>query len=399
MLKILVVTPACHFASIGAAQRDIYAGLVLLQKLGHTVALHTIDSPAQDRAGLQSWCERLGIEVNFFQPKNSGAARLARLLAAPALFDGSADVFAQLVRDQSWQHFIQRFEPEAIISFCSYSWPVLRYAQERGIRALFRSHNFEPSFFWEALAGKAKWSPLNWLRYLAKYAAEYKAGRSANAVGTLPVEQMRLYRRWNQAVAVLSLLFLPECLRPPQVAAGKSPLDVFYLGASYNVVFHRRGAEVLIKDIAPRVLARAPGAFRFHICGAKLPPALVARCQGDIIYEGYVPDLDGFLAQMDIGAFPVFTGKTMKGKVFESLARSFPLVIAANCRGGYELNDNQEVSLANSTEEFVEQIIALRDVNQRRQLAAGAHRFAQSHFSEGKIVQVLNQLLYGPERS
>jgi len=86
-------------------------------------------------------------------------------------------------------------------------------------------------------------------------------------------------------------------------------------------VFHLRGAKLLIEEIIPKVLEREPGTFRFHICGGKLPQYLQDKCDGkNLIYEGYVDDFEEFMARMDIGAFPVFTGSTIKGRCRVSLS-------------------------------------------------------------------------------
>lgn len=394
MPKILVVTPACHFSNIGAAQRDIYAAIAILQKMNFEVALYTIDSRAQEPVVLKSVADKYKIDLRTFLPARSNWPRFKRTLLEPVLFDGAAYVFGQLVRDSVFLEYLKNYQPDCIFSFCSYSWPIFKLAKKMGIHSVFRSHNFESSFFWESLGAVEKINPLNWLRVLSKYCGEYLALKYADKVGTLPFEQVNIYKKWKSSgVEILTLLFLPGSLRQPNVHAEKDCLDLFYLGASYNVVFHLRGAQLLIENIAPRVSAMAPGKFRFHICGSKLPALLVKQCRGDIIYEGYVPDLESFMQSMDAGVFPAMTGKTMKGKVFETLARAFPMIIPANCLGGYNLRDDKEVLLADTVELFVEKILLLADVKIRTELSNNAYNFAQKEFSGQKIVSVVSNLL------
>jgi glycosyltransferase involved in cell wall biosynthesis len=300
-----------------------------------------------------------------------------------------------LVQDEKFLTHVELFKPDALVHFCSYSWPVARFAKSHGIPAVFRSHNYEPSFFWEELESVARWNPVNWIRYMAKRRGERNAVKCTSAVATIPFADIWRYRAWKpDGIFPLTLTYLPQSLRDPHMHEGKKPLDVFYLGASYRVSFHLRGAAMLVEDIAPRVLARAPGAFRFHICGAKLPQYLVEKCDGvNIIYEGYVPDLEKFLEGMDIGAFPVFTGKVMKGKVFESLARGFPIVIPRVCMAEYELAQGKEVLLAESVDEFVEAIVTLKSDEKRAALSRGAHAFATEHFSHETLTKSLSQAL------
>lgn len=394
MKKILLITPACHFSNAGAAQRDIYAAIAVLQKMNFEVALYTINSAAQDSMVLKSIADKYKIDLRTFLPTTNSWLHLWRLLVKSSLFDGAAYVFDQLAADKIFLDYLQNFKPDCILSFCSYSWPVFKLAQKTGIYSVFRSHNFESDFFWESLSVVKKFNPLNWLRVLCKYRGEYLAVKFADRVGTLPFEQVNIYKKWKKfGVEILTLLFLPESLCQPNVHIDKECLDLFYLGASYNVIFHLRGAELLIEKIAPQVLARAPGKFKFHICGSKLPEELVNKCKNGIIYEGYVPDLDGFLRNMDAGVFPVMTGKTMKGKVFETVAGAFPVVISNNCLGGYNLRDGKEVLLADSTESFVDKILQLADVKVRTELSTNTYNFAQKEFGEQEIVSVLSRLL------
>ena len=394
-MKVLVVTPASHGKNIGAVQKDIYGTIKLLKELGHTVALYTIKNRHRDASVLERISLKYGIPVRFFEPDPSLLLRLRDILfQSPLFFDGASHVFGQMIRGEVFTNYVQGYAPDAIVSFISDSWPLIAWARRKGIHSVLRSHNFESSFLWESFSVTGKWNPLNWLRCWVKYFAEKRAVSLAGSVGTLPFVQVNRYRKWKpRGVAILTLTFLPESLRPAHLNPDKKKLDVFYLGANYSVSFHLRGAELLIKEIAPRVLALAPGRFTFHVCGAKLPSQLALQCTGDIIYEGYVPDLETFLRGMDIGVFPVKTGKTMKGKVFESIARAFPIVMSPNCLGNYNLTDGKEVLLAQNPKEFSEKILSLENEIAREKLAHGAEEFSRKNFGEEAIKTVLAELL------
>ena len=365
--------------------------------MGHEVSFYAIGTPGQDQAVIDNFKKTYGVSATTFMPslKDIGAWLRFVITHDWAYADRASYVFGQLVHDSAFIAHVELFKPEAIIHFCSYSWPVAQFARSRNIPTVFRSHNYEPSFFWEELDARAKLHPLNWVRYFAKRRGEWNAVRFTSAVASIPFGDLWRYRAWKGGnIFPLTLTYLPESIHPPRVSTEKKPLDVFYLGASYRVSFHLRGAAMLIEDIAPRVMAQAPGMFRFHICGAKLPQYLVDKCDGkNVVYEGYVPDLEKFLEGMDIGAFPVFTGKVMKGKVFESLARGFPIVIPRVCMAEYALTHEKEVLLAESAEEFSTAIVTLADVEERNKLSRAAHDFVQRHFSKEALISSLEKPL------
>lgn len=386
-MKILVVASLCPRRKSGAVQHDVNAALEVLRKMEHQAALYALCTQNHHDGS---------DEAPVFVPQSNLIRRFRDMACRGlSLFDGAAHMFEQLAGDVDFQKYVSEWKPEVLIGFCSNSWPVLRFARENGMASVFRSHNFESSFFWESLQAREKLNPFNWLRYAAKYQGEKNAVRFATVIGSLPFAQFDKYKKWTDPMRakVLTLLFLGKSVRPPHFHPKKDVLDLFYLGANYKVIFHLRGARLLIEKIAPRVLRMAPGKFRFHICGEKLPKELVDKCAGNIIYHGYVPDLEVFLTEMDAGVFPVETGKTMKGKVFESIARAFPVVISPNCLGGYQLEHGEHVLVGSSVKEFVENILSLSDPQKRKTLAEGASAFSGEHFSKEHIISQLEEIL------
>jgi glycosyltransferase involved in cell wall biosynthesis len=395
-MRIIVITPATHTSSTGAAQMDIYALFGLLKKMGHEVLLYTIKTSENRTDVLTSLSDRYGIDVRWFEPDMNLKKRFKDMITiSPLFFDGASHVFHQLVKDSDFQTYLDEVHPDVVVSFISDSWPLIEYVKSMGIPVVFRSHNYEPEFYWESIDLKQKINPINWLRYIIKTFAEKRAVCLADSIATIPFPKYKKYFDWKDRPLVksLTLTFLPEKRVKPRVQIKKEPLHIFYLGASYNVSFHLRGVTKLIEEIAPMVDREYVGQFKFHICGAKLPQVLVDQCIGSIVYEGYVPDLEDFLSHMDIGVFPVDSGKSMKGKVFESLVRSFPMVISPNCIGGYNLVDGKEVLMANSTEEFVDKIGSLVSPELRQKLACATWDFSEKHFSEKSLVKTLDEVI------
>ncbi len=396
-MKILIVTPACHYTNSGATQNDIYACIRLLKKAGHEVSLVSLGSPQQNAGVLEEVGRKYEISVKIFMPQGGFFSWLGHALRDPALLDRAAYPFALLVKDHSFQDHLADLAPDVVIGFITSSWPIVEFGKKRGIRGIIRSHTFEPIFYWESLRGTARLNPLNWLRFIAKLLSERRAIITADATLTLPIAEICFYRFWNKsAVHTLPLLFPGEHLDKPWVHNDKRPLDIFYLGASYNIIFHLEGAQLLIEKIAPQVHSRMPGVFRFHILGGKLPASLVSQCNGEnTIYEGYVADLDSFLKKMDIGAFPVFNGSVIKGKVSESLARLFPIVVPPNCLGTYSLENNKHLLVADNIPNFVESILKLRDDSLRLRLSEGAYEFAIKEFDLKNLTRIITDALKG----
>jgi glycosyltransferase involved in cell wall biosynthesis len=396
-MNILVVSPPTFGKHPGAAAKETFANVELLHNMGHEVSFYVIGSPSQHEPLIKEFSATHNVPVRIFMPNMKKWGHWLKLILFKNLgyLDRASYVFGQLIEDKDFNDHVTQFKPDVIIFFCAYSWPVATFARSRGIPCVLRSHNYEPMSFWECLNVGEMLLPSNWVRYWAKVRGEKLAVTLSSAVATLPFGNMRKYKKWkHKNIFVYTLAYCYNSIQSAWVHENKKPLDVFYLGASYLVTFHLRGAQVLIEDIAPEVHKRAPGEFVFHICGSKLAQNLRDKCNGtNIIYEDYVQDFEGFMKRMDIGAFPVFTGAVMKGKVFESMCRSFPIVIPQNCLGGYVLKDNDEVLMAETAGQFVEAILRLRDQGLRKHLSEGAIAFAKDNFSKDVLTKTITMIM------
>lgn len=394
MKKVLVVTPACHFSNPGGVQEDVYATIRLLQTLGHDVALYTVDSPQQSQEILEHVRKTTAIDVRTFRPDLTRMGEwIAACLREPALFDRGAYPLKLLSENAAFREYAAGFD--VVLAFCSYAWPVLKAGTEMGKKTILRSHNFESEFFWEALSIQERGNPANWLRRFAKYRGERLAVRYADVTGSLRFREMALYEKWKPGtIKDFTLAYLPPLVHGPRIQKTDGPLDIFYLGASYNVTFNRRGAEVMLRDIAPPVHLAAPGAFRFHICGGKLPEDLRALCDGKgTIYEGYVEHLEPFLEKMDAGVFPIFTKvRSVRGKIFGSICRAFPTILTRIGAGEYPFVDGRHVLYAETPEEFVTRILELRDAQLRKRLSEGAAEYSEREFSQTALLGQLRSM-------
>ncbi len=386
-MKILIITPSCHYKSVGAVQKDIYSTIDLLKEIGYEVLLYTIDQPGQDLSLIGEWQK--------FSPQNNFLLWLKAAIINWPLFDRSAYIFYQLSKDKTFVEFFNQVKPDIIFSYGNYSWPVSAAAVKIGAKFIIRSHNYEPLHFWEELSTIKKIDPLNWFRFLAKLLSEKKSIKVADAIAAISPNEEKKYKKWGrEKIVLLPLVSLYKNISAPHVSKNKETLNIFYMGASYNVPFHRWGAEVLIKKIAPKVEDLMPGKFRFYILGSKLPFVNLAS---NITYMGFVPEseMSKFLYQMDIGAFPVFSGQGMKQKIFESICRAYPVIAPRVSLGGYTLEDKKHFIEAHSIDDFVNGIFSLNDIKLRKELSIGASLFANANFSKEKFINIFSQLCKG----
>lgn len=368
--------------------------LSFFKKMGHEVSLFSLDQPGQDPVVVQSIRDDYKIDVRTYLPVLDFLNWLRTIVRQPIFCDRSAYAFYELAQSSLFQNYLDASKPDLVVSIGNYSWPLFKVFRQRNIRYVIRSHNFEPLHYWEELTLGEKCRPANWLRFLAKWGSERRSVKVADKIAAISPRETNQYNEWEAGKAsLLPLVSLVKFTAHHSVKSNKKPLDVFFLGATYNVPFHRCGAEILISQIAPEIARQAPGEFRFHVCGGKLPADLVAQCDGEtVIYEGFVPDLENFFSSMDAGVFPVWSGRGMKQKIFESIARGFPIVVPRVSLGEYPLVAGESALIAEKPEDMVKMILQLRSSGLRSRLSNGAGEFSREWFSEEKFCDYILSL-------
>lgn len=400
-MKVLIATHAGHIPKPGGGQEDIYAFAELLIAAGHEVRLLTVHRPQQKPEALDYVRNRLRVPVVAIDPGTGTAAEwLSACLRERALLERTSWLAHRVTRTREYAELMRAYAPALVVGFFSHTWPFLRDARRRGISTVFRSQDFIPTFTLETFGALQRLNPVSWVRFLAQRRCERLACEHAGAVATLPLAEERLYAKWcGRPVFTFTLAYLADWVRPPTFHAGKRPLDVFYFGASYNVLLHLRGVEFLLEKIIPAARRKAPDAFRFNITGAKLPERLKALCDGKtVIYHDYVPDLRQFLEGMDVGLAPVDTGKSLKGKVFAPISSGFPMVIAPNCVSLQPLEDGKHVLIAKTAEEYADAMVKLLDDGAREHVGQAAYEWSAARHSKEKLLELLARVIDAAQR-
>jgi len=374
-MKVLAVLPMLlRLNALGADELDRLAGVADLIRLGHEVRVLTPANRFRPEAESAAFYAERGINVRLVNNPYHGVsvARLEHL----AYLDGAAWEYAQAPFLRALDAAINESRPDVLWCHGSYTWPAARHARRKyGIPSVIRSVNNEAAHLLDEngrnLAVRA--------RTFGKLQSERAAVHESAAFAPItPVEQA-FYRRFDahKPMTVLPLRGLPDVLRPPRAAKQKSPLHVFSMGSTYNVRHNREALAFIVEQVLPAVRNAAPNEFIFHILGSKVPAPMLAYAAPDLIFDGYVPDLDAFLTDMDIALAPSLAGQGMQQKVFEPLCRGFATITSARALAGYRLRDGEHLLAAGDVRGVVNALLALRDPVWRASLAAAGN--AQAH--------------------
>lgn len=148
--------------------------------------------------------------------------------------------------------------------------------------------------------------------------------------------------------AVPNAVHIPPLSRDPL-----APPTVLFLG-DLRYAPNRAGAERLIRNIWPRVLARRPEA-RLIIAGPwpEGLPSYAAAPPG-VEFTGFVEDLQALYRRSRIVACPLDTGGGTRIKLIEAAAQCRPIVSTTIGAENLGLTDGEDLLLRNTDEDFAE---------------------------------------------
>jgi polysaccharide biosynthesis protein PslH len=182
---------------------------------------------------------------------------------------------------------------------------------------------------------------------------------------------------------------VPQCVlqpwfsRPLEVNSASPAKDdnsIVFAGAfdrSENV----DAAAFAVTEILPRVAAEVPN-VELHLVGAaceKLPRRVAMHPR--VRVGGFVPDLQAFLARMQIALLPLRLGAGVKIKVLEAMAGGLALVTTPVGAEGIEAQNDVHFLVGNTAEELARHAIALlQNPSLRVQLGERAREFIQNNY-------------------
>ncbi|MEO8712966.1 MAG: glycosyltransferase [Parafilimonas sp.] len=113
----------------------------------------------------------------------------------------------------------------------------------------------------------------------------------------------------------------------------------------------------------------------------------------NIIFHGFVEDLDKAYNNSDVITNPIRCGAGLKIKNVEALGYGIPLITSTHGASGMEDGASKAFLIADNREEYLLAFDLIEDYNLREQISDDAFEYAQSNFSEEKCYTSLLQII------
>ena len=118
-----------------------------------------------------------------------------------------------------------------------------------------------------------------------------------------------------------------------------------------------------MKDIYPLVSEHLRDA-KFYIIGDKAPPEVAALATDKIVVAGSQQDVRPFFDSVKLSIAPLRFGAGVKGKINQSMAFGVPVVATSLAIEGMELQDREDILVADEPENFARALIELYESEQ-----------------------------------
>jgi glycosyltransferase involved in cell wall biosynthesis len=133
--------------------------------------------------------------------------------------------------------------------------------------------------------------------------------------------------------------------------------DFLFIG-SFQHTPNTDAVLFFLQKIYPIVSERLADA-KFYIIGDKPPPEIVALATERIVVTGLQRDARPFFESVILSVAPLRFGAGVKGKINQSMAFGVPVVATSLAIEGMEIQDREDILVADEPKEFARALIEL----------------------------------------
>lgn len=181
----------------------------------------------------------------------------------------------------------------------------------------------------------------------------------------------------------------------PDTAVQKAHHSLIITG-NMNYAPNIDAAMYFYHEIFPSVRRRVTD-VKLSIIGTDPSSAIKALARDPAVcVTGRVPDLRTYMNQAQIALAPIRIGAGLQNKVLEGMSMSLPMVITPVANEGIRAEDGRHVLIADSAQDFADQVVSLlNEPERRKQIGAAAREFIVQNWSWEKHFSDLERIFAG----
>lgn len=308
MIRIASLVPYKFIPAIKGGEKAIYYFLQYLSKYA-TISCFTVE-------------ENCLSEKENFTPVSLGSTRNKWRYVNPALLF----TLKKELKKRELKHLI--------IEHPYYGWLGFLLKKMTGAKLIIRSHNIESNRFktmkkwwWRVLYYYEKFT--HRIADLNLFITEEDKNFAINTFHVSPEKSIVItYGIENNKTVTIEEKMIVKKKVCEELALPLSTILILFNG-TLDYGPNREGLDLILKNINPLLINKINQFYKIIICGLRLPEVyndLKAYSSQNIIYKGFVDDIDLYFKAADLFVNPIVDGGGIKTKLVEALATNTPSV-------------------------------------------------------------------------
>lgn len=256
-------------------------------------------------------------------------------------------------------------------------------------KTVLRAHNVE-HVIWERMAKQTS-NPLKkwYLHFLATRLKEYELNvvKKFDGIATITREDKNYFIEKNVVLksAVFPLGIDSSQYKPAQLKEVEFP-SLFHLG-SMDWLPNEEAIKWFLEKVWIDIHTAFPQ-LKLYLAGRNMPEWLATLQVPNVIIVGEVENAHEFMRQKAIMVVPLLSGGGMRVKIIEGMVLGKAIVSTTIGAEGIEVKDGENILIADTPEEFVQQIgKCLNDKDYCNRLSANARQHALANYDYKEIAK------------
>jgi polysaccharide biosynthesis protein PslH len=247
-----------------------------------------------------------------------------------------------------------------------------------------RAHNVEFEI-WERITSNTTFLPKKWyLSYLTQKLKKYELD-VLNKYDYLIAVSERDLKKFKDLGYKNGAISSPIGLDLKQYGSKcitQSTQDLCFIGA-LDWIPNMEGLQWFLTHVWPRIHKVHPD-MKFHIAGRNTPKSLIDAQLPNVVVHGEVDDAVVFVKNHGMMIVPLFSGSGMRVKILEGMALGKIVITTTLGKEGIEVTHGQQLLVADTPEEFIEQIsLVISGQYDISRISTAAKTFVQDYYDHG----------------
>lgn len=264
--------------------------------------------------------------------------------------------------------------------------PIIR--KHSSAKVVLRAHNVEHTI-WRRVAQSERNPFKRWyLKHLSLTLGAYEREHlnDYDGVVCITANDERQLREMGCRRPMMAMPFgvMPETV----MGVDEEPDSLFHIG-SMDWMPNLEGVKWFLKQVWPKVHERMPQ-LTLYLAGRKMPEDLMRLEMEGVRVLGEVPDATYFIASKQINVVPLLSGSGIRVKIIEAMSAGKAVVTTTIGAEGIGCTDGKDVLIADTPEQFVEQLQRCVDNPEfRKEIGCNAARLIAEQYSNKQLTQQL----------